>query len=379
MEKLKKRDVNFELLRIIAMFMIVTLHYTQNSGIFSDTGTYTFQNIFVIFINTICSVGVNCFVLISGYYLSNSKFKIQKIIHLWGLVLFYSLGIFLVYKIAGHSVVNPMSEVETLYVFTPVLNVHYWFIVPYLALYIIFPFLNKMINALNQKQLKVILIIFFILMSVINNITPMNQNFEAIGGHSILWFMFLYGVGSYIRKYKNKNEGKYKYKYLLYFFICIILGFIVKIIFELTSGLNVLIQLFNYRVTAFNSVFGFLGALSLFMFFKNVKIKGENIGKCILFLSKNVFAVYLIHEHELNRNVIWTTNLNIDVAGMQNYYVLHYLLCIFIIFTACVLIEEIRKLLFKIFFKIPVFNKLQLEVHKKYDNINNRINKFVEA
>ena len=272
-----------------------------------------------------------------------------------------------------------MSEVETLYVFTPVLNVHYWFIVPYLALYIIFPFLNKMINALNQKQLKVILIIFFILMSVINNITPMNQNFEAIGGHSILWFMFLYGVGSYIRKYKNKNEGKYKYKYLLYFFICIILGFIVKIIFELTSGLNVLIQLFNYRVTAFNSVFGFLGALSLFMFFKNVKIKGENIGKCILFLSKNVFAVYLIHEHELNRNVIWTTNLNIDVAGMQNYYVLHYLLCIFIIFTACVLIEEIRKLLFKIFFKIPVFNKLQLEVHKKYDNINNRINKFVEA
>ena len=53
MEKLKKRDVNFELLRIIAMFMIVTLHYTQNSGIFSDTGTYTFQNIFVIFINII--------------------------------------------------------------------------------------------------------------------------------------------------------------------------------------------------------------------------------------------------------------------------------------------------------------------------------------
>ena len=379
MEKLKKRDVNFELLRIIAMFMIVTLHYTQNSGIFSDTGTYTFQNIFVIFINTICSVGVNCFVLISGYYLSNSKFKIQKIIHLWGLVLFYSLGIFLVYKIAGHSVVNPMNEIETIYVFTPVLNVHYWFIVPYLALYIIFPFLNKMINALNQKQLKVILIIFFILMSVINNITPMNQNFEAVGGHSILWFMFLYGVGSYIRKYKNKNEGKDKYKYLLYFFICIILGFIVKMIFELTSGLNVLIQLFNYRVTAFNSVFGFLGALSLFMFFKNIKIEGENIGKCILFISKNVFAVYLIHEHELNRNVIWTTNLNIDVAGMQDYYVLHYLLCTFIIFTACVLIEEIRKLLFKIFFKIPVFNKLQLEVHKKYDKINDRINKFIEA
>ncbi len=379
MQKVKKRDTNFELLRIIAMFMIVTLHYTQNSGVLENNGTYTLQNIFFIFLNTVCSVGVNCFVLISGYYLITSKFKIQKIIHLWGLVLFYSLGIYLLYKITNHSVVNPMSSVETIYVFTPVLNVHYWFIVPYLALYIVFPFLNKMINTLNQKQLKVILIIFFVLMCVINNITPLNQNFEAVGGHSILWFMFLYGVGAYIKKYKNKDEGKDKYKYLLYFIICIILGFIFKIIFENISSLNILLKYANYRVIAFNSVFAFLGAVFIFMFFKNIKVKGENTGKCISFVSKNVFAVYLIHEHELNRQVIWNTNLNINIAGMQNNFILHYLLCIFIIFTSCVLIEEIRRIVFEIFLKIPVFNKIQLKVHKKYNNINEKINEFIEA
>lgn len=379
MQKVKKRDTNFELLRIIAMFMIVTLHYTQNSGVLENNGTYTLQNIFFIFLNTVCSVGVNCFVLISGYYLITSKFKIQKIIHLWGLVLFYSLGIYLLYKITNHSVVNPMSSVETIYVFTPVLNVHYWFIVPYLALYIVFPFLNKMINTLNQKQLKVILIIFFVLMCVINNITPLNQNFEAVGGHSILWFMFLYGVGAYIKKYKNKDEGKDKYKYLLYFIICIILGFIFKIIFENISSLNILLKYANYRVIAFNSVFAFLGAVFIFMFFKNIKVKGENTGKCISFISKNVFAVYLIHEHELNRQVIWNTNLNINIAGMQNNFILHYLLCIFIIFTSCVLIEEIRRIVFEIFLKIPVFNKIQLKVHKKYNNINEKINEFIEA
>lgn len=379
MQKVKKRDTNFELLRIIAMFMIVTLHYTQNSGVLENNGTYTLQNIFFIFLNTVCSVGVNCFVLISGYYLITSKFKIQKIIHLWGLVLFYSLGIYLLYKIANHSVVNPMSSVETIYVFTPVLNVHYWFIVPYLALYIVFPFLNKMINTLNQKQLKVILIIFFVLMCAINNITPLNQNFEAVGGHSILWFMFLYGVGAYIKKYKNKDEGKDKYKYLLYFIICIILGFIFKIIFENISSLNILLKYANYRVIAFNSVFAFLGAVFIFMFFKNIKVKGENTGKCISFISKNVFAVYLIHEHELNRQVIWNTNLNINIAGMQNNFILHYLLCIFIIFTSCVLIEEIRRIVFEIFLKIPVFNKIQLKVHKKYNSINEKINEFIEA
>lgn len=288
----KKRNVNFELLRIIAMFMIVTLHYTQNSGVLENNGTYTIQNIFFILMNCVCSVGVNCFVLISGYYLINSKFKIQKIIHLWGLVLFYSLGIFFIYKITNNSIVNNMNPIETIYVFTPIINVHYWFIVPYLALYIIFPFLNKMINNLNQKQFKAILIIFFIFMSVINNISPINQNFEAVGGHSILWFMFLYGVGAYIRKYKNENEGKNKYKYLLFYIICVILGFLAKMILEIVVNLNILLVYYNNRIIAFNSVFVFLAALSLFMFFKNIKIKRESISKGILFIAKDVFAVF---------------------------------------------------------------------------------------
>ena len=246
------------------------------------------------------------------------------------------------------------------------------------TLHYIFPFLNKMINSLNQKQLKVIIIIFFVFMCVINNITPLNQNFEAIGGHSILWFMFLYGVGAYIKKYKNMDEGKNKYRYLLYYFICIILGFIFKIVLEKLVNLNILLQYANARVLAFNSVFAFLGAVSLFMFFKNIKIKRNIISKFILFISGNVFAVYLIHEHELNRQVIWKTKLNIDIADMQNNFVLHYVVCILIIFVSCVLIEEIRKIIFKLFFKIPIFNKLKLKVNKKYENINERINNFLE-
>ena len=375
----KKRDVNFELLRIIAMLMIVTLHYTQNSGVLENDGTYTVQNIFFIFMNCICSVGVNCFVLISGYYLINSKFKIQKIVHLWGLVLFYSLGIYFIYKITNNSIVNEMNPIETIYVFTPIINVHYWFIVPYLALYIIFPFLNKMISNLNQKQFKVILIIFFIFMSVINNISPINQNFEAIGGHSILWFMFLYGVGAYIRKYKNENDGKDKYKYLLLYIIFVILGFVAKIVTESVANLNVLLVFYNKRVIAFNSVFVFLGALSLFMFFKDIKIKRESIGKCISFIAKNVFAVYLIHEHELNRHIIWNTNLNISVAGMQNNFVLHYILSIITIFAICLVVEEIRKFLFAVFFKIPVFSEIKRKANERYEIINKKINIFFDA
>lgn len=375
-ESKKVRDTNFEILRIIAMIMIVTLHYTQNSGVLNNNVQFTLQNIFFVFLNSLCSVGVNCFVIISGYYLITSKFKIQKILHLWGLVLFYSLGIYFFYLITNNTVIEKMSIIDKMYVFTPVLNVHYWFIVPYLALYTIFPFLNKMISSFNQKQLQAILIIFFVLICVINNITPLNQNFEAVGGHSILWFMFLYAVGAYIKKYVQEEKEKDKYKYLAFYIISIIIGFTLTMLFTSMTKLNVLIQFFCNRVMAFNSVFAFIGALSLFLFFKSIHIKNITVNRCISFISKNTFAVYLIHEHQLNRKVIWTTNLNIEVAGMQNY-VLHYIISILVIFAACIIIEELRRNIFKGILEIPMFKKLKNRIQEKYNKINEKVYQYL--
>lgn len=92
-----------------------------------------------------------------------------------------------------------------------------------------------------------------------------------------------------------------------------------------------------------------------------------------------MFLLCLIHEHELNRHTIWNTNLNINVAKMQNIFVFHYILSITIIFVTCIFIEKIRKILFSAFFKIPVFNEMKHKVNKKYETINKRINNFLKA
>ena len=66
----KKRNANFELLRIIAMLMIVVLHYNSHSGALLIPGEpATGVQIFATLMESFCITGVNVYVFLSGYFL----------------------------------------------------------------------------------------------------------------------------------------------------------------------------------------------------------------------------------------------------------------------------------------------------------------------
>ena len=73
----KERNVGLDLLRIVSMLMIVTLHYLDKRRSFmADRTEYIFM-VFYLVIKSLCLVSVNCYVLISAYFLT--KFKGDKI------------------------------------------------------------------------------------------------------------------------------------------------------------------------------------------------------------------------------------------------------------------------------------------------------------
>ncbi|EOU1923475.1 hypothetical protein DMN38_09310, partial [Clostridium perfringens] len=86
-----KRESNFELLRIISMFMIVVLHVLNHGGIYKSTNIYSNDFIIVNLIESLSIVGVNCFVLISGYFGINSRFSFRKCMKIYIQVIFYSI------------------------------------------------------------------------------------------------------------------------------------------------------------------------------------------------------------------------------------------------------------------------------------------------
>ncbi len=66
---MKKRERNYEILRILAMLMIVCLHYLSKGGaLAAPTGKLAATGYTAWFIEAFCVVAVNVYVLISGYF-----------------------------------------------------------------------------------------------------------------------------------------------------------------------------------------------------------------------------------------------------------------------------------------------------------------------
>ena len=90
MNNIKKlRDSNIELLRIISMIMIVVHHYEMFAG-FTNSGNVSLNSYIEIALYSLGKLGVNIFVIISGYFLITSQFNTKKAVKLWMQIFFYS-------------------------------------------------------------------------------------------------------------------------------------------------------------------------------------------------------------------------------------------------------------------------------------------------
>ena len=69
-----KRSTNFELLRCIAMIMILFQHLGDAMTAKSDIFVWAPNELYLNLMRIFGTIGVNCFVLISGYFLIKSNF-----------------------------------------------------------------------------------------------------------------------------------------------------------------------------------------------------------------------------------------------------------------------------------------------------------------
>ena len=96
------RDSNFELFRIVLMFLIVSHHYVVNSGIsqFYDFNNITGNMIFLQLFGFAGKIGINCFVFITGYFMIKSQFKFEKLLKLYLEIKFYRWILYIIFVIS---------------------------------------------------------------------------------------------------------------------------------------------------------------------------------------------------------------------------------------------------------------------------------------
>ena len=106
-----QRNSNLELYRIIVMLLIVAHHYVVNSGVLEIASEYptSLRSLYYYLFGAWGKVGINCFVLITGYFMCERHITFRKFIKLLFEVVFYMVFINAVLIIAGIEIFPSMN------------------------------------------------------------------------------------------------------------------------------------------------------------------------------------------------------------------------------------------------------------------------------
>lgn len=339
---MKARNSNIELLRIISMMMIISLHFWGHCVDISNVEMFSFTYFFGWFFRGLSHVSVNVYVLISAYFLCNSTFKFKRLIKLVTEVWFYSVLIYVLYCASGRTTPSIGGLLHTA---LPVLFGEYWFATIYVGMYILSPFLNKALTAFDQKESRKLIFVLFLLFSLIPNIFFYSKWLNFGEGYGIVWFVVLYTIGTYIRNFVTTDiliENKRKIYWLCALFC--VLPVISKATIAAVTTAIVGHQVASGAFFLNNSIIILPASVLVLLSFLTFDIKGIAISKLVNFIAGSCFAVYLIHDNNRVRNDLWNfVHEHLDINSLN--IVWQYFLWIIIIFTACVAIDLVRRLL----------------------------------
>lgn len=369
---MKKRKPNMELLRAICMLMIVFLHLTGKTSAITDieSGRPVYYAAWIL--NAICRIGNNGFVLISGYFAKESKFKLEKLLRLYVQVLFYSvtLAAFMKFLHVG-------LESRLLAVVLPITNREYWFATVYIGLYCLMPYLNIILEHAEKKKLEQLLIVSGILFSVIPTFFHATGWLGEEGAYSIVWFCFLYLLGAYIREYGQAvlDKSSMKTKIGLCFLVSILIVPLSKFaIVLLGRGMfsDDLITKASEILYPSNSLPVLCASVLLVLLFCSVEIKNDSLAKIINITGGVTFGIYLIHNNRNLAHYLWEKcRVHYWLAERGNLLVI--IVILFGAFAACGVIEWIRQRLFKILRIDELIDKVAMALQKAVSRISKKI------
>lgn len=326
----KYRKTNFELLRIIAMLMIVGSHFSCHSHFSFVTRLITMNRLWIQFLTIGGKLGVDIFILISGYFLIDMQnLRIEKVIRLWLQIFFYSCVIYFFCVACG---IETFSIFTALKVFFPIMTSQWWFATTYFIMFLFAPFINRLLKNLDERSFQMLILLSFFIWCIVPTV------FRCVPEMSNLaWFISLYSVSAYIRLWKNQSYVK-PCKAGLLALISLICSFGMTVMLDI---LGTIWPVFAGYATSFQEQHQLPTvaiALSLFLLFKNIKIPNSKI---INTLSMTTFGIYLLHENQYIRPILWGNVQGIKYSESP-YLFLYSLLIIFSVFLICALIEYIR-------------------------------------
>lgn len=354
----KPRSSNLELYRIVCMLMIVAHHYAADFGIFAsgnlllvnpDCANSDFLRVFGAWGKT----GINCFMMITGYYMCTSKITIRKFLKLLLQVYLYKLLLFPIFLYFGYESISPERLVRLL---MPVWGFNNGFTSCFIVFYLTIPFLSILVHNMTKRQHELLILLLLTCYTILGSVPKFNITFNYVS-----WFGAIFFIASYIRLYPNAAFEKRK-----------LWGWITLLSFVLACvSISVMHRLFgisNFFVADSNKIFAVAIAICSFLWFKNINIP---YNKTINIIGASTFGVLLIHANPGVRTWLWRDALNITghFSLSPILFVMFSIGAVLVVFIVCNLIDQIRVTTLEKWFFRWYDNKLSAKADAIIDRI----------
>lgn len=225
LEKLQNRNPAMDILRIVAVLCVISIHFFYHTGYYNTTADNV-PMYFATVLRTLFSVCVPLFMILSGFLLCNKTLKkgyysgIRKTIIVYILVAIACI----IYKSCnGSYTLTPLTFFTGILDFT---GANYsWYIEMYIGLFLLVPFLNIIYKNLDSRKQKNILLITLIAITILPSL------FNEFRFDSLEWWanpasntetqklipswwvgiypITYYFTGCYIREYGTKIKNIY--------------------------------------------------------------------------------------------------------------------------------------------------------------------------
>lgn len=277
------RESNIELLRILAMLLVVLFHIDLLGMSLDTASADRWQDVSLVGYACLKSLSmpcVNLFVFISGWF--GIQFDRRKFLSLCFTVAFFSVSIYFYFVLTASDVTfSPKYFLYTVF------GLGYWFVPSYLLLYLFSPVLNRFADVSDRKTFGTTLVGLYLFMFVYGWLFD-NHWFDK--GCSPLFFFYLYLTARYFHRHPVPLTRLGWQVYAAVFVaVSVVVALLALLLFR--SGAD----LWAWRLFHYNSPFNLLETLSLFFCFTRLHFSSRFINR----LASVSFAIYLFHAHPL--------------------------------------------------------------------------------
>ena len=342
----KLRDSNIEMLRIVAMFLVVLSHFVEyglmKQGYDSTYKVWAQGCLARRFISSFCvlgPVGVGLFFMISGYFLVEKKGlpSLKKIVTSTVFYAWIAIIAGIIQVKFGEVQIGTVSSAATFLAlfFTPVSGSIWWFITAYVVLIGLTPVLNKVVSELNRHGMLILLFSAYFFGYICGRFNSHVSDVEIA--------VFFYLLGAYFKVFESKNGvGNFTLTAILLSAL-LIEGFLqlqgsdsMAVLAEAGMKKKIISTLWYAVVPAL--------VIPLFCLFQRMKIKNNRI---INTVAAHTLGIYLFHLSPFVKDFLFY-NL-IDEAGIYNseFFFVYLFIVPLLIFIGCLIVDVVKSVCYE--------------------------------